>query len=155
MRALALEPDFIVADEPVSALDVSVRAQILQILLELQRKKRIALLFISHDLSVVERIADRVAVMYLGRIVEEGETDCVISSPLHPYTQRLIASVPVADPAARRAPIGVRGEPPSAIGAIAGCAFASRCLEVSEICRRVTPPLESKRSGHLVACHLR
>ena len=154
-RALALEPDFIVADEPVSALDVSVRAQILQILLELQRKKRIALLFISHDLSVVERIADRVAVMYLGRIVEEGETDRVISSPLHPYTQRLIASVPVADPAVRRGPISVRGELPSAIGTIAGCAFASRCPEVVEICRQTTPSLESKQRDHFAACHLR
>ena len=93
------------------------------------------------------------AVMYLGRIVEEGETDRVISSPLHPYTQRLIASVPIADPGARRLPVAARGEPPSTIGAIAGCAFASRCPEVTEICRQTTPPLESKRRGHFTACH--
>ena len=154
-RALALEPDFIVADEPVSALDVSVRAQILRILLDLQRKRGIAVLFISHDLSVVERIADRVVVMYRGKVVEEGETDAIIRRPMHPYTQRLIASVPVADPAVRRALVGVRGEAPSAVGAIAGCAFASRCPEVIDVCRHTVPRLESKERARVVACHRR
>lgn len=154
-RALALEPTFLVADEPVSALDVSVRAQILNILLELQRKRGIAMLFISHDLTVVERIADRVAVMYLGRIVEEAETGRLMESPLHPYTQALLSSVPVAGPDTRRKRIRLTGELPSPVEAIAGCPFASRCPEVQDLCRRVTPPLELKGTGHLAACHLR
>ena len=154
-RALALEPAFLVADEPVSALDVSVRAQILNILLELQRKRGIAMLFISHDLTVVERIADRVAVMYLGKIVEEAETERLMESPLHPYTQALLSSVPVADPGARRKRIRLTGELPSPIKPIEGCPFAPRCPEVQDLCRAVAPPLEPKGTRHLVACHLR
>ncbi len=154
-RALALEPDFIVADEPVSALDVSVQAQVLSILLELQRKEGIAMLFISHDLSVVERVADRIAVMYLGKIVEEAETERLLVSPLHPYTQALLSSVPDPDPEARRERIHLRGELPSAIEPLQGCPFASRCPEVQDICRRVAPPLELKATGHVVACHFR
>ena len=154
-RALAVEPEFIVADEPVSALDVSVRAQILSILLDLRRKRHIALLFISHDLSVIERLADRVAVMYRGKIVEQGETTHVIRRALHPYTQRLIASVPAADPVAHRAPGRTVSTAPVAPAPPGGCAFASRCTEVGDLCRRMTPPLEMKRSGHLAACHFR
>ena len=154
-RALALEPELIVADEPVSALDVSVQAQVLNILINLQREKGIGMLFISHDLSVVERIADRVAVMYLGKIVEEAETELVIGSPQHPYTQALLSSVPDPDPGARRERIRLTGELPSPTEPIIGCPFASRCPEVEDICRRVAPPLEEKAGGHSVACHLR
>lgn len=154
-RALALDPQLIVADEPVSALDVSVRAQILSILLELQQKKRIALLFISHDLAVVERIADRIAVMYAGKIVEEGEASRLMESPLHPYTQVLLSSVPVADRHRRRRRIRLTGEAPSPMQPIAGCPFASRCPEVRDICRQLAPPLEMKSAGHRAACHLR
>ena len=154
-RALAVEPKFIVADEPVSALDISVQAQVLNILIGLQRQKGIGMLFISHDLSVVERIADRVAVMYLGKIVEESETDRVIDSPQHPYTQALVSSVPEPDPTAQRERIRLTGELPSPTEPITGCPFASRCPEVREICESLAPPLEHKTSGHLVACHLR
>jgi oligopeptide/dipeptide ABC transporter ATP-binding protein len=154
-RALSVGPEFIVADEPVSALDVSVRAQILNILLELQRKKNIALLFISHDLGVVERIADRVAVMYLGKIVEEAEAGRLMESPLHPYTQALLSSVPIPEPGSRRLRKRLTGELPSPIKLIAGCAFASRCPEVQDICRQAAPPLERKSPGHHVACHFR
>ena len=154
-RALALEPDFIVADEPVSALDVSVQAGILNILLELQRCEGIAMLFISHDLAVVERIADRVAIMYRGKIVEEGETDRVIGSPLHPYTQALLSAVPSLDPATRGNRIRLPGEPPSPIGAVVGCPFAPRCPEAEGICRESAPALESKAAGHVAACHFR
>ncbi len=154
-RALAVDPEFIIADEPVSALDVSIRAQILNILLELQRKKGIAMLFISHDLAVVERIAHRIAVMYMGKIVEEADAGRIIASPLHPYTQALLSSVPVPDPEKRGRRIRLTGELPSPIQPIRGCPFASRCPEVLDICRQVTPPLEQKTSGHTVACHFR
>ena len=141
--------------EPVSALDVSVRAQILSILLELQQKKRIALLFISHDLAVVERVADRIAVMYAGKIVEEGEASRLMEFPLHPYTQVLLSSVPVADRRRKRRRIRLTGEVPSPMQPMAGCSFASRCPEVRDICRQVAPPLEIKSAGHHAACHLR
>ena len=154
-RALALQPEFVVADEPVSALDVSVRAQVLTILLELQQKQNIAMLFISHDLSVVERIANRTAVMYLGKIVEEGETGRLMQSPLHPYTRLLLASVPIPDPGVKRQRSKLTGEPASVLRPVMGCPFASRCPEVQDICRRVVPPLERKAPAHLAACHLR
>ncbi len=154
-RALALEPDFIVADEPVSALDVSVQAQILNILVELQRAEGIAMLFISHDLAVVERIADRIAVMYRGKIAEEGQTDRVIGSPLHPYTQALLSAVPSLDPTTRQRRIRLPGEPPSLIGAVRGCPFAPRCPEAQAVCHEVAPPLELKAAGHVAACHFR
>ena len=154
-RTLALEPQFIVADEPVSALDVSVQAGILNILLELQRGDGLAMLFISHDLAVVEHIADRIAVMYRGKIVELGETDRVIGSPLHPYTQALLSAVPSIDPATKRKRIRLPGEPPSPIGAVVGCPFAPRCPEAQGVCREAAPVLEPKAAGHLAACHFR
>jgi oligopeptide/dipeptide ABC transporter ATP-binding protein len=140
---------------PVSALDVSVRAQILNILLDLQWKRQIAPLFISHDLAVVERMADRIAVMYAGRIVEDGDASALMTSPLHPYTQALLSSVPVVDRRQRRARIRLTGEPSSPMQVMAGCAFAPRCPEVREICRQVAPALDVKSAGHRAACHLR
>ena len=155
-RALASQPDMLVADEAVSALDVSVQAQVLRILLELQRSRGIGMLFISHDLSVVERIADRVAVMYLGRIVEEAPTDDVILSPQHPYTQALLSAVPAPDPKRPLERIRLRGELPSPTEPIVGCAFASRCPEAQDVCRQEPPPaLDAKRDGHFAACHFR
>lgn len=155
-RAISLEPALIVADEPVSALDVSVQAQILGLLLELHQKHSLAMILISHDLTVVERIAHRTAVMYMGRIVEIAETTRLMSAPLHPYTQALLSSVPPADPTAKRKRTRLAGEPPSAIEPSLGCPFASRCPEVEQICRRENPRLESKQQlGHEVACHLR
>ncbi len=153
-RALALGPELIVADEPVSALDVSVQAQILGIFLDLKRRDRIAMLFISHDIGVVERIADRVAVMYRGVVVEEARTDTLIGGPLHPYTQALLSAVPSAAPDRKRRRIRLRGEPPRATEELVGCAFASRCPLAEDRCRSVTPPLEEKAPGHRVACHL-
>ena len=154
-RALSLQPDLLIADEPVSALDVSVQAQILSILVELQKKRGIAMLFISHDLSVVEQIADRTAVMYLGKIVEEAPTSRLLGAPQHPYTQALISAVPEPDPDSRRERIRLTGELPSPIEIIQGCPFASRCPEVQDICRADAPPLEMKRDEYRVACHLR
>ena len=154
-RALALEPDFIVADEPVSALDVSVQAGILNILLELQQSEGIALLFISHDLAVVERIADRIAVMYRGKIVEQAETDELIQHPLHPYTQALLSAVPRGKPDRKRVRIHLSVESSSMVDPARGCPFAPRCPEVQDICRRVAPPLKPKAGKRMAACHLR
>jgi len=145
-RALSLQPDLLIADEPVSALDVSVQAQILSILVELQKKRGIAMLFISHDLT---------AVMYLGKIVEEAPTSHLLGTPQHPYTQALISSVPEPDPDSLRERIKLTGELPSPTEKIRGCPFASRCSEVEDVCRTNAPPLESKRDGWRVACHLR
>ncbi len=154
-RALALEPDFIVADEPVSALDVSVQAQILNILLELQRFEGIALLFISHDLAVVERVANRIAVMYRGKIVEIADAGKLIDTPLHPYTQALISAVPKGAPGKREPHVRLPAEPPMLGGPIKGCPFAPRCAEVQGICREVMPKLDRKYGGHEAACHVR
>ncbi len=153
-RALALQPELIVADEPVSALDVSVQAQILNIFLELKRREGIAMLFISHDVGVVERIADRIAVMYRGIVMEQAQTDQLIREPLHPYTQALLSAVPSALAGEKRKRIRLKGEPPSATEELRGCPFASRCPIVEDICRKVTPPLEVKETGHAVACHM-
>jgi len=152
-RALATEPDLLVADEPVSALDVSVQAQILNLLLDLKREGRLAMMFISHDLAVVERIADRIAVMYRGLVMEEASTDTLIAEPLHPYTQALLSAVPTIRPGLKRERIRLHGEQPKATEELVGCPFASRCPIVEDICRKVTPPLEAKEPGHSVACH--
>lgn len=154
-RALSLEPDFLVADEPVSALDASVRAQILNILLELQRSEGITLLLISHDLAVVERVADRIAVMYRGKIIEIADAHRVIDNPLHPYTRALISAVPTGVPGVRRKRVRLPAEPPSSPGPTKGCPFAPRCAEVQGICRAVMPKLERKHGDHEVACHVR
>ena len=154
-RALSLQPDLLVADEPVSALDVSVQAQILSILVELHKRRHIAMLFISHDLSVVEQMADRTAVMYLGKIVEQAPTNRLLSAPQHPYTQALISAVPEPDPESKRKRIKLRGEPPSPTEEISGCPFASRCPEVQSRCLHEAPQLELKAEQHQVACLLR
>ena len=153
-RALMLNPDFIVADEPVSALDVSVQAQILNLLLELREKVNMTMLFISHDMTVVEHLCNSTAVMYLGAIVEEGRTDVLFKNIMHPYTKALISSIPVIDDNERRERIILTGDIPTAVNIPPGCRFASRCDSCMGICKEVSPQLKEVEPGHKVACHL-
>ena len=154
-RAFAGDPKVVVADEPVSALDVSVQAAVTQLLMEIQRRNRTTLLFISHDLSLVRYLADRVVVMYLGRIVEQGTTDEVFGPPYHPYTEALLSAVPIADTSVRKKHIVLEGEIPSAVNLPSGCPFHTRChRKIGRICETETPPLREFGEGHTVWCHL-
>ena len=155
-RALSLNPKFIVCDEPISSLDVSIQSQIVNLLKRLQRDLKLTYLFISHDLSMVRFVCDRTAVMYLGKIVELGESDAVNARPLHPYTQALLSAAPVPDPdlEATRERIVLEGDVPSPVNPPRGCRFSTRCPRVMELCRQVEPPLEEVEPGRQVACHL-
>jgi oligopeptide/dipeptide ABC transporter ATP-binding protein len=151
-RALAVSPDFIVADEPVSALDVSVQAQIVNLLVELRRKLGLTMLFISHDLSVVEHLCDRVVVMYLGRVMESASVAEIYARPRHPYTQALLSAAPIPDPDATRNRVILTGDLPSPANPPPGCVFSTRCPHATETCRTVVPPLSEIGARHQVAC---
>lgn len=153
-RALALDPRVIIADEPVSALDVSIQAQVINLFKDLKERLNLTYLFISHDLNVVKHISDRVAVMYLGKIVETASCDDLFDNPKHPYTKALIKSIPVADPEEKTAVAALKGEIPSPIDPPPGCAFHTRCPEAMDRCREIIPEMFSISGDHQVSCHL-
>lgn len=153
-RVLAANPKFIICDEPVSALDVSVRSQILNLLLELKRDFDLTVLFISHDLSVVEYVCDRIVVMYLGKVMEVANRDDLYRNPLHPYTKALLSAIPIPDPKHKKDRIIIQGDTPSPIDPPKGCRFCTRCANAQEICRTEMPELREIEPNHCVACHL-
>ena len=153
-RAIALNPDFIVCDEPVSALDVSIQAQVINLLKDLQDERNLTYLFISHDLSVVEHISDTVGVMYLGGLVEVGETEDIFKNPLHPYTKALFSAIPMPDPDVKTDRIILEGSIPSPANPPSGCKFHTRCSECMEICKSKVPEEKDMGNGHKVRCHL-
>lgn len=153
-RALALKPKLIVADEPVSALDVSIQAQVINLLKDLQREYDFSYLFISHDLSVVEHISDQVGVMYLGNLVEMGSKEEIFKNPMHPYTKALFSAIPIPDPDVKMNRILLEGDIPSPANPPSGCRFHTRCKDCMEICKSVDPEYKDQGDGHFVACHL-
>ena len=153
-RAIASNPSLVICDEPVSALDVSVQAQVINLLIDLQEEFNLALLFISHDLAVVEHVSHRIAVMYVGKLVEITDTKTLFKNPLHPYTEALLAAVPVPDPRASKEKIILKGDVASPINPPSGCRFHTRCPHVMDRCRSEDPVLQEKDAGHRVACHL-
>lgn len=152
-RAIATHPKFVICDEPVASLDVSVRAQIINLMKELQRNYDLTYLFISHDLSVVNYISDKITVMYLGSLIEQAETDELFRQPFHPYTQALISAIPSPDPSVKRERIILEGEVPTAIDPPSGCKFRTRCWRAKPICSEDAPELQEVEKGHRVACH--
>jgi peptide/nickel transport system ATP-binding protein len=150
-RALMTEPDLLVCDEPISALDVSIQAQVVNLLLDLQERRGIAYLFISHDLKVVRQVSHDVAVMYLGRVVEQGEAEELFARPLHPYTRALVSAIPVLGP--RRERLLLHGDPPNPVDVPTGCAFHTRCPFATAACRAGIPALRSITDSRQVACH--
>jgi oligopeptide/dipeptide ABC transporter ATP-binding protein len=154
-RALALNPKLIVADEPVSALDVSIQAQVINLMMDLQREKKLSYLFIAHGLAVVEHISHRIAVMYLGKIVEYADKATLFREPLHPYTEALLSAVPVPNPRLKRAKRHLAGDVPSPVNPPPGCPFHTRCTYAEARCRTDVPPLREVGPGHWVSCHLR
>lgn len=155
-RALAVEPEIIICDEPISALDVSIQAQVVNMLKELQEKLNLTYLFIAHDLAMVKYISDRIAVMYLGKIVEIAKSDDLYESPMHPYTKALLSAIPVADPNANKIKnrVVLEGEVPSPINPPSGCRFRTRCSYVMDICKKEEPKMKEISDSHFVACHL-
>jgi peptide/nickel transport system ATP-binding protein len=154
-RALSVRPDFIIADEPISALDVNIQAQIINLLIDLQERFGLTYLFIAHDLAVVRHISDRVVVLYLGKVAEVAPADELFAKPLHPYTRYLISAVPIPDAAVekRRKRLPLQGEPPSALNPPSGCRFRTRCPIAKAVCADVIPPVVEHQPGHFAACH--
>ncbi len=153
-RAFIVDPEFVVADEPVSMLDVSIRASVLNVMLELVQKHQVSFIYITHDLALAKHVCDRLAVMYLGKIVEMGPTQRVIDNPLHPYTQALIAAIPVPDPNYKRGDLPISGEIPSPLNPPLACRFNTRCPYAFSECTELEPPLIEVEPGHFVACHM-
>jgi len=154
-RAFAGRPKLVVADEPVSALDVSVQAAVTKLLTDIQRESRTTMLFISHDLSVVRYLADRIVVMYLGRIMEQGDTEAVFAPPYHPYTEALLSAVPIADTHVQKRHVVLEGEIPSPLNPLPGCPFQTRCRYMMPgKCDKEVPPFKDMGNGHFIACHL-
>lgn len=153
-RALVINPEFIVADEPVSMLDVSIRAGVLNLMFDLMKKYGVSFLYITHDIALARHVCDKIAVMYLGKIVEMGTTEQIIYEPLHPYTKALMNAVPSPNPDAKRIEVVIKGEIPSPVNPPPGCRFNTRCPERMNICSKVEPKLIDTGKGHLVACHL-
>lgn len=153
-RAMILNPEFIIADEPVSMLDVSIRSSILKLMFKLRDEMGISYLYITHDLATARQVCDRIAIMYLGKFAEEAVTEELLKEPLHPYTQALIAAVPIPDPTARKSKVAISGEIPSPIDLPPGCRFRPRCPYAMDICQREEPSLVEVESNHKVACHL-